>query len=152
MSLIINIILLVVTLLITFTTGSLIEKAHFNKVKKREIALIRLPAVSFGTKNYRITRPVKKIELVHGEAVIAGDYFKNFIASIKNIFGGRLTSLESIMDRARREALLRMKEQAKGANIIVNVRIESSMLNHVERKNSVPKCAVYAYGTAITYE
>ena len=152
MGLIINLSFIALFLILTFTTGSLIERAHFNKVKKREIALLRQPVVSFGTKNYKINRPVKKIELVHGEAVIAGDYFKNFVAGIKNIFGGRLTSLESIMDRARREAILRMKEQAQGANIIVNVRIESSMLNHVEMKNSVPRCAVYAYGTAITYE
>ena len=147
-----DLLLLILILIITYITGSLIERAHFNKVKKREIALLRQPVVTFGTKNYKINRPIKKIELVHGEAVIAGDYFKNFVAGIKNIFGGRLTSLESIMDRARREAILRMKEQAQGANIVVNVRIETSMLNHVERKNSVPKCAVYAYGTAITYE
>lgn len=147
-----DLILLILILIVTFITGSLIEKAHFNKLKKKEIAYIRKPVVSFGTKNYSINRKIKKIELVHGEAVIAGDYFKNFVAGIKNMFGGRLTTLESIMDRARREAIVRMKEQAKDAHMIVNVRIESSMLNHVEMKNSVPKCAVYAYGTAITYE
>lgn len=152
MEAILNLIILLLMLIVTYVTGSVIEKSHMKKIKQREIALIRQPVVSFGTKNYNINRPVKKIQLVHGEAVIAGDYFKNFVANIKNIFGGRLTSFESIMDRARREAILRMKEQAKGANIIINVRIESTMMNHVNMKNSVPKCAVFAYGTAITYE
>ncbi|MBQ7450027.1 heavy metal-binding domain-containing protein [bacterium] len=152
MDLLISIIITLFFLLLAFTTGTLIEKAHFNKLKKMEIALIKKPVVTYGTKHYPITRKIKKIELVHGESVIAGDYFKYYVASLKNIFGGRLTTLESIMDRARRQAIVRMKEQAKDANLIVNVRIESAMLNHVDMKNSIPKCAVFAYGTAITYE
>ena len=152
MDLIIALIFTFFLLLFAFTTGTIIEKSHYKKLRQKEIELIRLPAVSFGTKHYKINRPVKKVELVCGEAVIAGDYFKNYVADLKNMFGGRLTSLESIMDRARRQAIVRMKEQAKGANIIINVRLESSMMNHVDMKNSVTKCAVYAYGTAITYE
>ena len=151
MNLIIALIITFLTLLVAFTTGTLIEKAHYKKLKKKEIELIRLPAVSFGTKHYKINKPVREVKLVCGEAVIAGDYFKNYVADLKNFFGGRLTSLESIMDRARREAIVRMKEQAKGSDIIINVRLESSMMNHVDMKNSVTKCAVYAYGTAITY-
>lgn len=143
---------LILILFVTYFTGSLIEKAHFKKIKQKEIALLRRPVVTFGTKNFKISKPIKNIGLVTGEVVIAGDYFKNFVAGMKNIFGGRLTSLESVMDRARREAIIRMKEKAKNANIIVNTRIETVMLNHVEMKNSVPKCAIIAYGTAITYE
>ena len=56
------------------------------------------------------------------------------------------------MDRARREALLRMREKAINADIIVNARIGTIMLNHTGVKNSVPKCAIIAYGTAVTYE
>ena len=88
-----------------------------------------------------------------GEVVIAGDYFKNFVASIKGIFGGRLTSFESILDRGRREAILRMREKALNANCIVNTRIEMIILNEsFGKKDSVPQCAIIAYGTAITYE
>ena len=145
--------LIFITLLIlTFATGSIIEKRHFAKIRKREIAQIRKPVVTFGSKKFKTNKPVKDIRFVSGEVVIAGDYFKNFVAGIKNIFGGRLSSLESVMDRARREAILRMKEKAKNANIIVNTRIETVMLNHVQLKNTVPKCAIIAYGTAITYE
>ena len=144
-------IILFMLLVLTFTTGSIIEKRHFKKIKKREITQIRKPVVTFGAKKIQVTKPVKDIKFVTGEVVIAGDYFKNFVAIIKNVFGGRLTSLESVMDRARREAILRMKEKAIGANIIINTRIETVMLNHVNMANSVPKCAIIAYGTAITY-
>lgn len=140
-------------LFITYITGSVIEKNHFNKIKKREKALIRKPIVSYGIKKWDVSKKVKKVELVTGEVVIAGDYFKNFVASIKNIFGGRLTSFESILDRGRREAILRMREKALGSNFIINTRIEMVILNeHMGKKESVPQCAIIAYGTAITYE
>ena len=92
------------------------------------------------------------MEMVSGEVVISGDYFKNFVAGIKNFFGGRLTPFESIMDRARREAILRMREKARNAHIIVNTRIEAIMVNDTFNPNAIPQCAVIAYGTAVTYE
>ena len=50
------------------------------------------------------------------------------------------------------EAILRMREKARYANYIINTRIESVMLNDTYSKDSVPQCAIIAYGTAITYE
>lgn len=139
-------------LLITYATGSYIEKKHFKNIKQREIALIRKPIITFGAKKWTTSRKIKKIEMVTGEVVISGDYFKNFVAGLKNFFGGRLTPFESIMDRARREAILRMREKARSAHIIVNTRIESVMINDSYNPKSVPKCAIIAYGTAVTYE
>lgn len=148
-----DIIFLLILLGITFLTGTFIEKRHFDNIRKREIALIRKPIINFGAKTWDTKRKVKKIELVTGECVISGDYFKNFVASLKNIFGGRLTTFESVLDRGRREAILRMREKARGANFIINARIESIMLNDTyNTRESVPQCAIIAYGTAITYE
>ena len=144
-------IIFLIVLAITYTTGRIIEKNHFKNIQQREIALIKKPIISFGAKKWKTKRKIKDIRMVTGEVVIAGDYFKSFVASLKNIIGGRLTTYEAIMDRARREAILRMKEKAIGANIIINTRIETVMLNHVNMANSVPKCAIIAYGTAITY-
>ena len=140
-------------LLLAYITGSIIEKRHFKKIKQREIALIRKPIVSYGVKKWTSKKKVKSAELVTGEVVISGDYFKNFVAALKNFFGGRLTTFESVLDRGRREAILRMREKAKGANLIVNTRIESVMLNDLySGQGGVPQCAIIAYGTAITYE
>lgn len=147
-----DIILLLIVLGVTFITGSIIEKKHFENIKKREIALIKKPIVNFGAKTWHTNKKIKKIELVTGECVISGDYFKNFVASLKNFFGGRLTTFESILDRGRREAVLRMREKARGANFIINTRIESVMINDTYGQESVPQCAIIAYGTAITYE
>lgn len=148
-----DILLLLILLAGTYGIGSTIEKNHFKKIKKREIALIRRPIVSYGIKEWDKRKKIKKVELVTGEVVISGDYFKNFVACLKNLCGGRLTTFESILDRGRREAILRMREKARGANFIVNTRIESVMLNELySNQDTIPQCAIIAYGTAITYE
>ncbi len=147
-----DILLLLIILGFTFMTGTIIEKRHFENIKKREIVLIKKPIINFGAKKWNTNRKIKKIELVTGECVISGDYFKNFVAGLKNLFGGRLTTFESVLDRGRREAILRMREKARGANFIINARIESVMLNDTYGQESVPQCAIIAYGTAVTYE
>lgn len=147
-----DIIFLLIFLLITYSIGSSIEKKHYKKIKQREIALIKKPVVNNGAKTFKTNRKVKSIELVSGEVVISGDYFKNFVSELKKLFGGQLTPFESILDRARREAVLRMREKAKHANIILNTKIEYCMLNNLYVHGQIPKCAVIAYGTAVTYE
>ncbi len=148
-----DIIVLVSILLITYFIGSSIEKSHFKKLKKREIRLYNKPVVNFQIKKWSSKRKVAKSELVTGEVVVSGDYFKNFVASFKNVFGGRLTTFESLMDRGRREAILRMREKARQADMVINVKIESAMLSDLSTNgNVIPRLAVIAYGTAITYE
>ena len=85
-------------------------------------------------------------ELVIGSVVIAQDYFKMIIAGIMNIFGLNLTTYETLLDRARREALVRMRLQAKylGYNQIYGVRLEVTNINQV---GSVVEAI--AYGTAV---
>jgi uncharacterized protein YbjQ (UPF0145 family) len=83
--------------------------------------------------------------------VISVDYFKRFLASLRNIFGGRISSYETLVDRARREAILRMKASCPGATQIINVRLETSSLSKNTRKGSIGSIEVFAYGTAITY-
>ena len=62
--------------------------------------------------------------IVLGEVVIASDYFKTFVAWLRKLFGGELRTYETMMSRARREAKLRMLEQADdfGAELVVNTR------------------------------
>ena len=56
---------------------------------------------------------------------------------------------EPLLDRARREALLRMKADARGADAIINVRFETSAINGSERNRSVAGVEMFAYGTAL---
>ena len=95
---------------------------------------------------------VRSAELVYGSVVISIDYFKKILAGLRNIFGGTVKSYESLVDRARREALLRMKEMAGDATVIVNVRIETSTIARKANKEGVGCLEAIAYGTALTLE
>jgi uncharacterized protein YbjQ (UPF0145 family) len=88
--------------------------------------------------------------LVHGTVVVSADYFKTFVAGLRNLFGGRLRTYETLMERARREALLRLKEQARqrGAKMIICVRFETTTIS----RGWAAAMEVLAYGTALIPE
>ena len=85
-------------------------------------------------------------QLVSSNVVISHDYFKYVIANIQNFFGGRLTSYESIVERARREAVIRLKLEAEkmGATEILGLRLSTTELGM-----QGGMVEVFAYGTAI---
>lgn len=139
-------------LLLGFLVGSFIERRHYRSILKREQELEPLPTVSFG-KHAMPGQQVKEARMVVGMCSISSDFFKRFIASIVNIFGGNIRTYESLVDRARREAILRMRAQAEGADMVVNVRVENSNLFVSSRKGyAIGSVEVMAYGTAITFE
>ncbi len=134
-----------------YFAGTWAEKRHYRSIKERERQLLHLPAVTIRDIPYPADR-IRSVELVDGSAVISVDYFKRILARLRNIFGGTVKSYESLLDRARREALLRMKEKVPEAAIIVNVRIETSAIGKYSRKRNVSCLEALAYGTAITLE
>ena len=88
--------------------------------------------------------------MVQGNVVISIDYFKRFLAGLRMIFGGRIRAYESLVDRARREALLRMRRAARdmGAAYVFNVRMETASISK-GANNAIGSVEVVAYGTAI---
>ncbi|PCI71781.1 MAG: hypothetical protein COB38_05130 [Gammaproteobacteria bacterium] len=137
--------------LIGLIVGSILEKKHFESIRKREKLTLKLPIINIDS--YDKTKTLKKAYLVTGSVVISVDYFKRFLAGLRNIFGGRVVTYESLVDRARREAILRMKEKCPAANLIINLRIETSTISKQGRsgQKSVGCVEVIAYGTAIQY-
>lgn len=111
-----------------------------------------MPAVTFG-KKIIVDKSVEDAKLVTGSVVISIDYFKRVYASLINFFGGEMSAYESLIDRARREAVLRMKEEAPDSDIIYNLRIETSSISKNSlKKNSIGSIEAIAYGTAVTFE
>ncbi len=141
-----NLIIFVALLLIGYTTGTLLEKRHFKSIRKREEEMVELPTIML--KRPLNSKNISTCKLVNGSVVISIDYFKRFLASLINIFGGNIGVYETLLDRARREAVLRMKEDAKDASEIINIRIETSSISKNSTKN-VGTVEVLAYGTAI---
>lgn len=152
MSDIISLLITFVLLIIASITGSIAEKNHYKSIREREVKLLKLPSVNVGKNILLPNKPIKHIYVVTGCAVIGSDGFKDFISSFRRLFGGRMPSYESLLDRARREAILRMKESAIDADIILNTKLETSMANESVKNNEPAKVAVIAYGTAVKYE
>ncbi len=147
MEILIQLGILLVLLMLGYFVGSHREKKHYQRIIAREKILNSLPAVS--SRFPPTDRPYAQ-KLVLGNAVIANDYFKFFVAGLRNLFGGRIHSYETLMDRARREALLRLKQQARahGAEMVFNVRYETANLSW-GIKNGMGVIEVMAYGTAL---
>jgi uncharacterized protein YbjQ (UPF0145 family) len=127
--------------------GTAIERAHFKELATKEKSLLNLPAVT--VKSFLDQRPVDRVQFVSGNVVIASDYFKTVVAYLVSLFGMRIAVAESLIDRVRREAIVRMKQQAPGADIILNVRIDTTKLGDRQKVGSVEG---YACGTAIYYK
>lgn len=135
-------------LLLGCICGSVAEKRHYRSIAERELKLLDLPAVSFKSVDLP-EEQIRSVQMVFGNAVISIDYFKRFLAGLRNIFGGTVKSYESLIDRARREAVLRMKEMAADASLIVNVRIETSNIGMTAGKKGMGSVEAFAYGTAL---
>jgi uncharacterized protein YbjQ (UPF0145 family) len=127
--------------------GQYAEKKHYRSIIEREQHYSGLPAIA---SRWPPTDVFYDQQLVSGNVVVSVDYFKRFLSVLRNFFGGRVTAYETLLDRARREALLRMKEQAEaaGAKLVFNVKYETASISK-GRRNTVGSVEVLAYGTAL---
>ena len=136
---------LVILFVVGWFFGARHERQHLAQLAISEKSLKHIivsterfyqPALADGTQG----------ELVLGSVVIAQDYFKMVIARVLSIFGKNLTTYETLLERARREALVRMRTQAhaKGYSHIYGLRFEISNINQLGSM-----VEAIAYGTAV---
>jgi uncharacterized protein YbjQ (UPF0145 family) len=139
----------VVFLLLGFTVGSVRERRHFGSLLRRERRFADIGIVN--VKRVRSPETVRNAVLVTGEVVIATDYFKGFAARLRNIVGGEIRSYETLMERARREATLRLLQMAReiGSAEVWNVRYETSNIMSAGRRSPAVSVEVFAFGTAV---
>jgi len=143
-----ELIVFLVLLLSGYVVGQYLEKSHYQSIRQRETEFNKIPAIA----SKILPKEFESCEtrLVAGNVVISVDYFKKFVAGLRMIIGGRVTTFETLIDRARREAVLRMKEEAAqlGANYVFNIKMETSSISKGQ-KNAIGSVEVLAYGTAI---
>jgi uncharacterized protein YbjQ (UPF0145 family) len=131
-----------------FICGRLAERRHYRSLAAREQALAHIVVTDL--RGYLpAADPARGAEIVVGEACIATDYFKSFVAGLKKIIGGELTTYISLMDRARREAILRLKEQArlKGFDAVCNLRIDTCDIGGGAKTQGAVMVEILATGT-----
>lgn len=143
-----NFIVVALLLILGYGFGRYSESKHYRSILKRENEYRNL--LTFSVKTPPPGLNITSTDLVSGSVVVSVDYFKRFVAGLRKLVGGRLRSYETLVDRGRREALLRMKEHARdlGANVIVNVKLETASISKGNR-GTIGSIEVYAYGTAI---
>jgi len=141
--------ILLVSIALGYYFGRRAESRHFKSIIDREKKTQHQPAVSF--KFADTDRVVIHSELATGSTVIAIDAFKKMLAGIVNLIGGEVHSYSSLLDRARREAVLRMKESSPEADAFLNMRVETATIMG-QRQGSTSSVEVMAYGTAVKYQ
>lgn len=146
---IINLIIFFVMLITGYGLGKLNETKHYKNIKKREKELSYI--ITNSLKNpYVDEEKIIESRMVYGSVVVSLDYFKRILALLINITGGRVISYESLLDRAKREAMCRMKEEAKDCQMIINTRFETSSIGgNANNKNSIGAIELLVYGTAL---
>lgn len=147
-----DLIVLATLLAFGYVFGRIAEKRHYKSIIKREKQYRHIAAIAsrIPPQDSLSTQTPDTSELVTGSVVISVDYFKRFLASLRTLIGGRVVSYESLLDRARREAILRMKEKANalGANKVFNIKLETASISK-SAKGKIGSVEVLAYGTAL---
>ena len=143
-----DLIIFLVLLGLGYGFGRYAEQRHFRSIIEREKKMKNLPAIA--SKFPPAKLPPPRTRLVCGSVVVSVDYFKRFLARLRNLVGGRVKSYESLLDRARREAILRMKQEADhmGATMVFNIKLETASISK-GRKKKIGAIEVLAYGTAV---
>ena len=144
MELIVGLTLLVIGVIF----GQLNERSHYRDIERREKLYRRILVLPERFVPESIQ--ADETRLVTGSVVIASDYFKQFAAGFRQLIGGRMGMYESLVDRARREAILRMKREALnfGAHAVCNLKIQPSSISQGAR-DRIGSVEVLAYGTAV---
>ena len=142
------IILPLIMFLVPAIWGRITEKKHLEDLAKREAA-IKDKMVVHNRKRPLMASP-RRMTVVAGEVCIGADRFKTWLAGWRQLVGGRMGSLAPVCDRARREATLRVIENAKkqGFTEVGNIRYTTANLKwNVPQQKELLIC-VMAYGTA----
>lgn len=132
---------------IGYVVGRILEARHYRSIRAREQELGDV--MVFASRFPPTLEPLRQ-DLVAGSVVVSTDYFKRVVAGLQSIVGGRLKTYESLLDRARREAILRMKAEARGlgSTMIVNVKFQAFSIPG-RKPGSLVGVEMLAYGTAL---
>jgi len=143
-----DLIVLVTLLAVGYFSGRIAESRHYKSIIRREQEYRDVLVIA--SKIPPLGEQLDASILVSGSVVISVDYFKRFLAGLRSLVGGRIVAYESLLDRGRREALLRMKQEARkvGADKVFNIKLETASISR-NAGGGIGSIEVLAYGTAL---
>jgi len=140
---------IVFPLIVGYLVGTWLENRHFADIRAREAAL-QNRVFTYTHNHVPAEMGACELRLLAGGTVVSVDAFKRLAAKVHSFFGGRVGVYESLVERARREAILRLREHAAriGAEMVLGIRIETSPINDGDPRKSMG-VELVAYGTAV---
>lgn len=120
--------------------GARAERGHLKSLMADEQ---KYQHIQVSSERFYEPKGINESILVVGSVVIAQDKFKQVVAAMLSLFGKNLTVYETLLDRARREVVLRAKRQANdaGCHALYGLRFEMT-----EVQGGVE---ILAYGVAV---
>jgi len=120
------------------------ERRHFKSMDEREIPLQGIKLTT--AKRISSCEP-EGVTLLIGSVVVAHDYFRTLIIFFRRVIGGNIKPYEKLVERGRREALIRLKEEAelRGIDKVINVRFTTNSV----AGRFLHAIEMVAYGTGI---
>jgi len=120
------------------------ERHHLKSMSAREV-----PLQNIGINTFKHSPPCepKASTLLIGSVVIAHDYFRTLIIFFRKLIGGNIRPYERLVQRGRREALIRLKEEAdlRGVDKVINVRFTTTAISG----RFLHAVETVAYGTGV---
>ena len=120
------------------------ERRHIRSMSAREIPL---QSISINTFKHHPPCEPETCTLLIGSVVVAHDYFRTLIITIRRLIGGNIKPYERLVQRGRREALIRLKEEAdlRGIDKLINIRFSTTSISG----RFLHAIEMVAYGTGI---
>jgi uncharacterized protein YbjQ (UPF0145 family) len=127
------------------------ERRHLRQLVARE-ALVSDITLSAGPKALEDSpignsARIMTSDFLMGSIVLSHDVFRSITIFFARLFGGNISHYERLLETARREAIVRLREEAVGLGIkkVINVKIAATSI----RKSGVKTVEVLAYGTGV---
>ena len=135
--------------LIGLVFGGINERRHLRSLDERE-AMNRDVLIT-NLKRIHDPASVAQCGIVIGQVVIATDSFKSLTSQLRRIVGGEMMAARPLMTRARREALLRLVDEARaiGASEVWNVRFGFCNIASMNGRQGALQVEILAVGTAV---
>jgi len=124
--------------------ASWFERRHLRSLSAREAPLQH---IRINTSKHHASCEPEACTLLIGSVVVAHDYFRTLIIAIRRLIGGNISPYERLVQRGRREALIRLKEEADlcGVDKIINIRFGTTAISG----RFLHAIEMVAYGTGI---
>ena len=139
-----------IMLLLALTVGNWITARHEADLARRQPAVAHIRTTDLRVLMDAVpgARPPM---LLTSEVTMGIDHFRGFLGKLKNIFGGEVRSYQAALDRARREVVMRLLEQAHalGYNALANLRIDfADISGNATRVKKASAVSILASATA----